>query len=60
MAPKRKRETLEEIKAKCFCWYCEKTCSDLKALQDHQKAKHLQCQVSSLPSPAVTGDFDAS
>lgn len=29
-----------------FCFYCDKVCVDLKALQDHMKAKHLQCQVS--------------
>lgn len=39
-------ETWEEINERCFCYYCGKETPDTKALQDHQKAKHLQCTVS--------------
>lgn len=48
MAPKRKADipTLDELLEKPWCYYCEKECSDLNSLQDHQKAMHLRCTVS--------------
>ena len=52
MAPKRKTE--EEYMQQVFCYYCLLRYPDLKALQDHQKSKHLQCQVSHLQSRPPT------
>lgn len=44
---KRKREyqSLEELLATPWCYYCDRSFSDDKVLHEHQKAKHFQCIV---------------
>lgn len=46
MGKKRKQgDTLEDLLARPWCYYCDRDFDDLKILVDHQKAKHFQCHV---------------
>ena len=42
---KRKGPTLEEVLERPWCYYCERDFDDMKILINHQKAKHLKCQL---------------
>jgi tRNA(Ile2) C34 agmatinyltransferase TiaS len=43
MGKKRKQPDVEEVLAKPWCYYCERSFDDLKILISHQKAKHFKC-----------------
>jgi tRNA(Ile2) C34 agmatinyltransferase TiaS len=43
MGKKRRYPDVEEVLAKPWCYYCERTFDDLKILISHQKAKHFKC-----------------
>lgn len=42
---KRKHETLAEVLARPWCYYCERDFDNIKVLVDHQKARHFQCHI---------------
>jgi len=42
---KRKQPSIEELLERPFCYYCERDFDDLKILINHQKAKHLKCNL---------------
>ncbi|KAF2168619.1 hypothetical protein M409DRAFT_53265 [Zasmidium cellare ATCC 36951] len=44
MGKKRKQgESLEDVLARPWCYYCERDFDNTKVLVDHQKVKHFQC-----------------
>ncbi|KAF2221254.1 hypothetical protein BDZ85DRAFT_221029 [Elsinoe ampelina] len=43
MTKKRKAQSLEDVLARPWCYYCERDFDDNRILIDHQKAKHLKC-----------------
>jgi hypothetical protein len=40
---KRKFQTVEDVLARPWCYYCERDFDDLKILISHQKARHFKC-----------------
>lgn len=45
MGNKRKHETLADVLARPWCYYCERDFDNVKVLVDHQKARHFQCHI---------------
>ncbi|KAK4504524.1 hypothetical protein PRZ48_005440 [Zasmidium cellare] len=40
-------ESLEDVLARPWCYYCERDFDNMKVLVDHQKVKHFQCHFGS-------------
>lgn len=47
MSGKRKRETLEELLDRPWCYYCERDFDDQQVLQTHQREMHFHCEYCS-------------